>query len=365
MQESLHEQLIEIWRDILKVNDISIDDNFFECGGTSFLALRMMIRAGKLCGRQLPLSLLLTGATIAHLARFIIETEKESDASTPLIPLRTAGTRPPLFFLHGDWAGGGFYCRRLAEALDPDQPFYALPPFRRMEQELLHMREMAAHHREVIQKQFPHGPYFIGGYCIGATVAIEIARQLVAAGETVGHLFLVDPPFGGGPGIRRAWPWVNRIGEFRNWNVEKKIDFLDRYVTPANRWLRRPWRQKWATLRHRLSPGGKDTAPDPSVAAANDFGDGDLLSGLDYSLYFLAQRLHHLKPLSVPATFYFPEVMPPEILPRLARASRLDPTKYHIDIIPGNHTTCVTKYPAALAEKIGRVLETQPERSRA
>src|SRR5262249_35001207 len=63
----LYQQLIGIWTDILKVSSVTAEDNFFTLGGTSMLALRMMMRVEKLCGRSLPLSILLTGATIANL----------------------------------------------------------------------------------------------------------------------------------------------------------------------------------------------------------------------------------------------------------------------------------------------------------
>ena len=80
----------------------------------------MMVRVEKLCGCPLPLSLLLTGATIANLARHIIEAN--SDSAAPLVPVQTKGSRTPLFFLHGDWAGGGFYCSRLSQQLGENQP---------------------------------------------------------------------------------------------------------------------------------------------------------------------------------------------------------------------------------------------------
>jgi hypothetical protein len=359
MQSLLHEQLLEIWREILHVPDLTIDDNFFDCGGTSFLALRMMLQVGQLCGRPLPLSLLLTGATIAHLTRFIIAAEKEGEAETPLIPLRTAGTRGPLFFLHGDWAGGGFYCRKLAEALGPDQPFYALPPYHRYEQRILTMEEMAAHHAAAIRERFPHGPYLLGGYCIGATVAMEVGRQLAGTGETVAQLFLVDLPTGGGSTTRWCWPWIDRLGDLRGWTVEEKIDFLDRYAVAARRWIRSPWKAKWAAFRRRSPLAREEDAAEANpIGPEPDSSEEELLRGLDYSLYFLAHRLHRFEPLSLPATFYFPSATPPAFLARLAAVSRMDPAKYRVEMVPGDHTTCVTKHTADLGENMRQTLDS-------
>lgn len=357
MQSILHRQLLDIWEKILKVPSLTIEDNFFECGGTSFLALRMMIEAGKLHGKPLPLSLLLTGATVAHLTRYILEAQRDDSANRPLIPLRTGGARLPLFFLHGDWAGGGFYCRQLADAFAADQPFYALPPYRRTEPKIFTVAEMAAWHLAAIREHTPRGPYFLGGYCIGATVAVEMARQLIAQGETVGHVFLVDPPVWSGPAVRRFWPWIDRLGDLRKWDLEKKIDFMDRSVISINRWLKNPWHEKWATLRRRLPflkpahPGDGDASP-----AEPDFIGEELLEGLDYSLYSLAHRLHRVAPLSIPATFYFPEATSDASLARLATASRLDPVRYKVERLPGDHTTCMTKHIDVLAQKIAHTL---------
>jgi hypothetical protein len=356
MKSILHRQLLGIWEKILKVPGLSIEDNFFECGGTSFLALRMMMDAGKLCGKPLPLSLLLTGATVGHLTRYILEAQRDDSANRPLIPLRTEGDRPPLFFLHGDWAGGGFYCRQLADDFPAGQPFYALPPYRRTEPKILTVPEMAAFHLAAIREHTPHGPYFLGGYCIGATIAVEMARQLIPQGETVGHVFLVDPPVWGGPAARRLWPWINRLGDLRHWDLEKKIDFLDRSVISATRWLRNPWREKWATIRRRLplpppAPTGDDASP-----ADPEFAGEELLEGLDYSLYALAHRLYRPAPLSLPATFYFPEATPDASLARLPAVTRLDPACYQVERLPGDHTTCMTKHIDVLAQKIARAL---------
>ncbi len=347
---ALHQQLIEVWREVLKISDFTIHDNFFDLGGTSFLALRMMLQAGKLCGRPLPLSLLLTGATVANLARYIIEANNANNAATPLIPLQPKGSRAPLFFLHGDWMGGGFYCQRLSRQLGEDQPFYVLPPnltsFR--------LEEMAAYHLAAVRKQSPHGPYILSGYCIGALIAMEMARQLVAEGETVAHLFLIDPPLWSVGWLRGLWPWVDRIGNARKWNLERKIDFFDRYGVSTNRWLKRPWRSKVKSLLHRFGRSENGSASD--LFATDSIEEQEVIGGLDDSAYYLAYRLYRIKPLEVPATFLFPESTPLERLSNLAHASKMDPAQYQVEILPGTHTTCVTTHLPALAKKLEKGL---------
>lgn len=351
----LHQQLIEIWLDILKVPSLTIDDNFFTLGGSSLLALRMMTQVEKLCGRPMPLSLLLTGATIANLARHIVDTNR--DSTLPLIALQPKGTRPPLFYLHGDWAGGGFYCNRIAQKLGEDQPFYVLPPYRNEEQKILSMEEMAAHHIAILRKQQPHGPYLLGGYCIGATVAMEMAQQLVRDGETVSHLFLVDPPAGGATWMQVSWHLVNLLGNAQGWSLQRKIDIYDRYCTSLARWLKRPLSRKLTSITRRLGIH----VPPPTqqgIALVDSSGDDiEILDSLEYAIYFLAYRLYKLRPLSVPATLYFPQSVRPEIAAKKSRGSQLDPNKYDLEVLPGNHETCLSKHASVLAAKMKEALE--------
>ena len=110
-----------------------------------------------------------------------------------LTPIKASGSRPPLFCMHG--AGGTVMMYRdLSRHLGDDQPFYGLqsqgldgscPP-------LTNIAEMAAVYVREIRRVQPHGPYFIVGYCMGGTVAFEVAQQLRALGETIALLALFD-----------------------------------------------------------------------------------------------------------------------------------------------------------------------------
>ena len=110
-----------------------------------------------------------------------------------LTPIRAGGSKPPLFCMHG--AGGTVMMYRdLARHLGDDQPFYGLqsqgldgscPP-------LTNVAEMAAVYVKEIRRVQPHGPYFIAGYCMGGTVAFEVAQQLHELGEPIALLALFD-----------------------------------------------------------------------------------------------------------------------------------------------------------------------------
>jgi amino acid adenylation domain-containing protein len=199
----LHVQLVEIWEQLLDVKPIGISDNFFDLGGHSLLAVRLMDRIEKECGRRLPVSTLFECATIEKLANAILQREPGPDA---IVEIQAGDAGAPFFFLHGDLWGGGLYCRQLAYQLGPERPFYALPPHSVSPgQPLPTIEAMAAGHLHTLRQYRPHGPYILGGFCVSALVALEMAQQLTRAGEQVELLVLLDPPRPGALRWLRRW----------------------------------------------------------------------------------------------------------------------------------------------------------------
>ena len=128
---TVHHQLVHIWEELLNVRPIGIRDNFFDLGGHSLLAARMVARIEQVCGKKLSFSTLFAEQTIEHLANALQERDDtHTQVLAPLVTVQASGSKRPFFFLHGDWTGSAFYCLKLARYLGPDQPFYALEPYR-------------------------------------------------------------------------------------------------------------------------------------------------------------------------------------------------------------------------------------------
>ncbi len=130
-------------------------------------------------------------------SRFPGESPAAAGPSSELVPIQPLGGRTPSFWVHGlPGFAQGF--RRLAQILGPDFPVYAFQARgvdgRRMP--FLSVPEMAAHYVACMRELRPRGPYFIGGQSSGGLIAYEMARQLQAAGERVGHVVMLDtyPP---------------------------------------------------------------------------------------------------------------------------------------------------------------------------
>ena len=109
------------------------------------------------------------------------------------MPLSETGHRPPLFLIAGI-GGHVFTFHQFARMLGPDQPTYAFKAIgvdgRR--EPVDRMEAIAAEYVREIRAARPTGPYVVGGYSIGATVAFEVARQLRAAGAAVPLLLSFD-----------------------------------------------------------------------------------------------------------------------------------------------------------------------------
>jgi amino acid adenylation domain-containing protein len=191
-QSPMEQKLAEIWAEVLEIDQVGINDNFFEIGGHSLKAAFIMMKIESEFGKRLPLVTLFKSPTIAGLSQ-VIPKQVDLISWEPLIPIKATGSKPPFFIVPG--VGGnviGYY--DLAENMAGDQPVYGLqsrgldgktPPLSSIE-------EMAAVYILDIQRQFPEGPYFIGGHSFGGWVAYEMACQLHHAGHVVGLVGMID-----------------------------------------------------------------------------------------------------------------------------------------------------------------------------
>ena len=146
----------------------------------------------KLFGRSFPLSVLFQAPTVEKLAD-IIRKGGWSPQWTSLVPIQPGGSKPPFFCVHG---GGGnvLIYRELARHLGADYPFYGLQA-RGLDDSndyLTTIEAMAESYLREIRELQPEGPYYLGGFCMGGQVAVEIAQRLVRDGEQVNLLFVID-----------------------------------------------------------------------------------------------------------------------------------------------------------------------------
>jgi thioesterase domain-containing protein/acyl carrier protein len=188
--------LLDIWNDLLE-RVVGIDNDFFSEGGHSLLAVDLLSRIEKQTGLRLPMSTMLTKTTVRALADTLVNSIAPA-VEGEIVELQQGRGGRPLFFLHGDYTGGGFFSRDVAQHADLDGPFLIVQPYGLSRAQGVELPDsigaMAAGHLEAIRLRQPSGPYRLAGYCNGGIIAYEIAQQLLQAGEKVEFLGMIDPP---------------------------------------------------------------------------------------------------------------------------------------------------------------------------
>ncbi len=196
--------LTQIWEEILDIQPIGGDDDFFDLGGNSILALHLVTRIKQQLGVDLPLATLFQGTTVRRMGALLRQGADVAPWSA-LVPIKRSGSRRPFFCVHP--AGGsilGFV--DLARCLDPEQPFYGLQSvgLDGQRQPYTCLRDMAAYYIAEIRSVQPEGPYALGGLSFGGFVAFEMAQQLWRAGQQIKLLAMLDtwsPYFCGKPAL--------------------------------------------------------------------------------------------------------------------------------------------------------------------
>lgn len=185
-------RLSMIWDKLLGITHTAPETNFFVEGGDSLSAIAMLLDVERAFDVRLETAALTTAPTLRQFARKVERARKQPDEmrnTHTVFPVVTEGKGPPLFFSNidlrlgqaGQWVAG--------------MPVYAVVQWTHGQGfvRAASIRDLAAMQVAEIRQIQPSGPYRIGGYSLGGLIAVEIARHMRAAGETVELLFLLDP----------------------------------------------------------------------------------------------------------------------------------------------------------------------------
>jgi len=190
--DDIEARLCRIWQEVLGLDSLGLDDNYFDLGGDSALTVQLFGELEKVFKIKVPLPMLFEAPTVRELAVVLRSAGADRGASL-LVPIQPTGSRPAFFCVHGPSGDVSIYYD-LARHLSAEQPFYGLrsqgldgklPPLTTVEDmALLYLKEIKAFQ--------PQGPYFLGGHSIGGTIALEMAQQLQRDGEVAGLVALFD-----------------------------------------------------------------------------------------------------------------------------------------------------------------------------
>jgi acetoacetyl-CoA synthetase len=210
--------LTPIWERILQRSKIGEDENFFDLGGDSLVAVQLFTEIAQVCGREFSPVTIYCAPTIASLAALLEE------PTAPRLPavmqLKEGSEEPPLFLAHG--LGGtaiDFY--QFAKHLQTRRSIYGLQakgtdgvdePFGRIE-------DLALFYLAAVRELQPHGPYYFVGYSLGGLVTLEMAQHLLKDGEKVALLAMLESyPH---PRFLSVWQRLRLVGRLTTHRASK------------------------------------------------------------------------------------------------------------------------------------------------
>lgn len=363
-ENSIETRLAGFWQELLGVDQIGVEDSFFDLGGHSLIAVRLFAQIRKSWQVDFPISVLFEAPTIRKCAELIaargIATDEDEGSHTTamppkperrftyLVPMHSGegGPKTPFFLVAGMF-GNVLNLRHLAHLVGTDRPFYGLQARGLYGDEEPHHSITAAardYIAEMRQVQ-PRGPYMIGGFSGGGITAYEIAFQLKAVGENVISLIMLDTPLPVRPALSRR----DRI--MVNWlNLKKQgIGYVAMWARKRLEWERK-----------RLSN-----------TIDEDAGDGLHFHDVAIEMAFLENtRAYQVMPWSGPLSLFRPpqfsqwEVAPGRLVDEHRHYLFPDNewTQYSPEInvyeVPGDHDSMVLEPNVrVLATRIKRVLE--------
>jgi amino acid adenylation domain-containing protein len=195
-RNELESKLVPIFEKILGVKPVGVTDDFFELGGQSILAARLLAEVKRVTGRSIPLSAMLHAASVESLARLIADDEAESVQDSVALPIQKgeAGHLPFFAVVVPGVEALGYAA--LARYLGPQQPFYKLQgkapivgkrPYTRQE-----LHDLAQEYITAMCSVQPEGPYCFIGMCDDIQVCEEMTIQLERARQQVGFVANLD-----------------------------------------------------------------------------------------------------------------------------------------------------------------------------
>jgi acyl-CoA synthetase (AMP-forming)/AMP-acid ligase II/thioesterase domain-containing protein/acyl carrier protein len=194
------EKIAKVWSELLNIEYIGKNEDFYLLGGDSLLAVQMLTIVEQEFGFKIETDILARTTSLSDFANAIKEIQNNTDIENyiknkepNIVTLQPLGNNPPLFLFHLLNNNIIFY-KDLIKHLGNSNPIFGLRLSEKIDSKSQKnkIELIAKKHVESIKKVQSKGPYFLGGYSSGGVSAYETARQLVKQGDEIGMIILID-----------------------------------------------------------------------------------------------------------------------------------------------------------------------------
>lgn len=190
----IQRMILDIWQEILSLEYIELDDDFFDLGGDSLDAAEIIAALQTCFQKVISYDQLVQCSTVRQLAD-LMEEIPGSLSFNHIVPIRPQGNKTPLFLVHA-LSGEVVTYQHIAKYIDPRRPVYGLNLNYQKEQwdAATTIHDIAETYATEVQAFQPMGPYYLGGFSMGGAIAFEMARLLQQGQNTT--VILLDTSSG-------------------------------------------------------------------------------------------------------------------------------------------------------------------------
>jgi thioesterase domain-containing protein len=310
------EVLTPIWKRVLQLPSVGVDDNFFDLGGDSALALELFHQIALAGGRELPPVMIYHAPTITALAAVLEQPETPSIPA--LVQLKAGSEDQPVFIAHG-LGGSAIDFFQVVKHIETPKAIYGLQAkgIDGADEPLDRIEGMARYALDAVRLLQPHGPYLLVGFSLGGLVMLEVAQQLISEGETIGLLAMLD-----------SYPHSTRLAR------AERIRLSIRHT-----WRRMAKRLHWLGVK----PPFETTVEVPTSSAMRRSRESAYRALECYEPRFYPGKINFVR-AAIPTDF------PAEAAAVWASLAR----EFEVEVVPGDHLAIMTTNFEALAAVLSR-----------
>lgn len=247
----IEEFLRSEWLNILGLEQVDLDDDFFALGGSSIKAAQLLSRVEQAERKSIPILSLFQQPSIREMAKLI------AHQNWPLVAnlvtcVNGKGSQTPLFCIASPDVNTLGYAN-LSNNLSPDIPLYVVqsPPDKADVRQIKakEIPDFATRYIEAIKKIQPSGPYRLLGMCTGAQIAIEMGRQLEAQSQSFDFL-----------GVINTWAFYTISPRFKYRIIENRYRYRinyyrEKFKTLTVKEVKRLLQKKLLRFKHKINFG--------------------------------------------------------------------------------------------------------------